>query len=782
MRCLAAAVIVCVSVLAPFARAQSSRAAPTAGGPTASITGRVVADDTGDPLPNARVTISPAAEGKPVVLTDREGRFNLSAPGARRRVAGNKVGYARQEVNGSAGGEPIEIRLRRAAALSGRIVDAFGEPVVSARVVVETQANGQKDPTLVRATNTDDRGEYRVGGLSAGAFFVAVTTLNAVAIAQVTGDRVEMRPTLHKIYYPGAASSSEAEAIRVEFGDDRTDVDLVIPAGQSGGVPFGMMAGAPLARALTLDPTAPATSVIRGRIVSTDGHPLAHAQVRLFPSTGPFPMRAMEADADGRFEFADLAAGTFRIGAAKPGYTFPTQKDAIAPNSPELGSGPSVDVAVGEVRDQVDVRLARLCTLAGEVSDELGDPIEGATVQVLRVRYEAGRRRLVPAGSSRFTDDRGHYRLFNLPSGQYVVSASIGAVGSADVPSYARSYFPGTSDPAQAQFTALDTSQETVGIDITMVRARTARIAGRLLDAAGQPSTGGNLQLMPSQRTSAVANVPAGARINADGLFEFPNVPPGQYVIHAERGRSNASTEGEFGTLAVSVDGTDVTDVTLQTSSGSSIRGRVTFDTFNGTKLPERSRVEISPVPIDADLSPKSPASADIRADWSFEMSGINGPRRLQVVRTPAGWALEKIVVNGIDATDRPLVFGRKDQSLTDVDVVLTDRLTALDGTILDEHGRPATEAHVIVFPTDRDGWYPSSRFLRTATPDTDGSFRVIGLPSGTYYMAVLTQMPLDGADAWQDPALLDALAARATTVTLRDGQTSTVSAHMPVR
>ncbi len=631
MRCLAAAVI--FSVLAPLARAQSPRDASTAGAPVASITGRVVADDTGDPLPNARVTLSPAAQSTAVVLTDRDGRFTLPAPGARRRVAGSKVGYARHEVNVSPTGEPIEIRLPRAAALSGRIVDASGEPVVSARVIVETQSNGQKDPTLVRATSTDDRGEYRVGGLSAGVFYVAVTTLEAGAAVQVAADRVEMRPTLHKVYYPGTVSSSDIEPIRVEFGEDRSDLDFVVPAGQAGGVPFGMVGAGPLARALKPDPTAPATSVIRGRIVSTDGYPLAHAQVRLFPSTGPFPMRAIEADADGRFEFADVVAGTFRIGAAKSGYTFPTEKDAIVPGVPMLGSGPSVDVAAGEVRDQVDVRLARLCTLAGEVFDELGEPIEGVSVQVLRVRYEAGRRRLVPAGSSRLTDDRGHYRLFNLPPGQYVVSASIGAVGSADVPSYARSYFPGTSDPAQAQFTALDTSQETLGIDITMVRTRTARIAGRVLDAAGQPSTGGNLQLMPSQRTSAVANVPDGARINADGLFEFPNVAPGQYVIHAERGRSNPSTEGEFGALAVSVDGTDVTDLTLQTSSGSSLRGRITFDTFNGTKLPERSRVEVSPIPIDADLSPKAYASADIHADWSFEMSGVNGPRRLQVVR-----------------------------------------------------------------------------------------------------------------------------------------------------
>jgi hypothetical protein len=303
-----------------------------------------------------------------------------------------------------------------------------------------------------------------------------------------------------------------------------------------------------------------------------------------------------------------------------------------------------------------------------------------------------------------------------------------------------------------------------------------------VLNPASEPLTGGSLQLMPSQRTSALTNVPAGARISADGLFEFPNVPPGQYVIHAERGRPNASTEGEFGTLAVSVDGTDVTDLTLQTSSGSSIRGHITFDAFNGTRPPERSRLEISPIPIDSDMSPKSIASADIHADWSFEISGINGPRRLQAVRMPAGWALERITVNGIDVTDRPLVFGRKDQSLTDVEVVLTDRLTELSGTLLDDHQRPATDAHLIVFPTDRDKWYPSSRFLRTTTPTSDGSFRIIGLPSGTFYTAVLTQMPLDGADAWQDPALLDALAARATTVTLRDGQTTTVSERLPIR
>ncbi len=72
-----------------------------------------------------------------------------------------------------------------------------------------------------------------------------------------------------------------------------------------------------------------------------------------------------------------------------------------------------------------------------------------------------------------------------------------------------------------------------------------------------------------------------------DGRFEFPNVTPGQYVIQVDRGRRNAATEGEFGTLPVSVDGADITDLVLQTSTGSSITGRVTFETFRGTQIAE---------------------------------------------------------------------------------------------------------------------------------------------------------------------------------------------------
>jgi hypothetical protein len=378
----------------------------------------------------------------------------------------------------------------------------------------------------------------------------------------------------------------------------------------------------------------------------------------------------------------------------------------------------------------------------------------------------------VPAGgAAQVTDDLGRFRIFGVRPGQYIVSASVGGVQTAELPGYARSYFPGTPNASEAQFVRMALSQEQTGVDFSMAREKTATISGTLLNAAGEPSTSGSVKLLPSQRSGSVTSVAAGARLMKDGKFEFPNVTPGLYVIQVDRGRRNAATEGEFGTLPVSVDGADITDLVLQTSTGSSITGRVTFETFRGTQIPKPGQLDLSPVPIDPDLSPAAPGSADVHADWSFEIHGVNGPRRLRLQRGPAEWTLKEIRVNGIDATDRPLAFGRADQSLADVEVVLTDRINTVSGTIVDDHGRAAPAAKVVVFSPDRDRWYPTSRYLRAASAGADGAISLSGLPTGNYYAAAVPALPSDGDDAWQDPAFLDSLLAHAITFTLGEGQ-----------
>lgn len=471
----------------------------------------------------------------------------------------------------------------------------------------------------------------------------------------------------------------------------------------------------------------------------------------------------------------------FRMTVSKGGYAPAAPNDHAADGTPLNGP---FQVSQGETRERVDISLPRFGTLAGRVMDEYGDPVRGARVQTLHLRYEAGRRQLVAANvSERLTDDRGEYRIYGLAPGQYVVSALIGAVGSEDLPDYGQSYFPGTASVQDAQFVAVGRSQDVVGIDVTLARTRTARVSGRIINAFGEPTTGGSLRLIPAARSNSVVGTSVGARILPDGRFEFPNVPPGQYVVQSSRGRSNAWTEGEFGAFLVNVNGDDVKDLVVQISTGSSLRGRVTFDQSGPAKAPVPSRLEITAIPVDFDMSPGAAwAVANIRPDWGFELAGISGPRRLQTTRIPAGWALKEIRVNGLDVTDQPLAFGRSDQSLNDIEIVLTDRISELSGTLVDDRNRPTARAHLIVVSTDRDHWFPASRFMRRAAADEQGAFVVSGLPFGSYYAAAVSQLPSDGTDAWQAPVFLDSLVRRASTVTMSEGQKVTRTVQVPAR
>jgi len=227
---------------------------------------------------------------------------------------------------------------------------------------------------------------------------------------------------------------------------------------------------------------------------------------------------------------------------------------------------------------------------------------------------------------------------------------------------------------------------------------------------------------------------------------------------------------------------TDAADLVRPMSGGSSIRGRFSFETLDPSKQPSPSGIELSPIPVDADLSPQNNfARANIHADGTFEIAGVNGPRRLQLLRTPPGWALKEIRVHDVDITDRVLPFGRKDQSLTEVEVVLTDRVSELVGTIRDDKARPAPAATVIVFSTDRDRWYPASRFVRKTAAAADGTFALTGLPAGTYHAAATAHLPSDGEDAWQVPEFLDALIPQSSTVTLTEGQPLSLDVRVAV-
>jgi len=741
------------------------------------IEGRIVAADTGDPLRNARVVITSGRETTRV-LTDGSGRFSQAAPAdGPCTVSVAKAGYAKATVTVRTPSDPLIVTMARGAVIAGSVMDDRGNPVIGVSVIVETAVSDGRKAAVIATPTTDDLGEYRAGDLPAGpvvvSIFAAPTSFRGtIGPAGMTVAAVGRGDPDQRVYFPGVSSAATAAVFFLHPGDERTGVGFTVNAAAVG---LSLQAPAYSPR----EPNDRTAAVIEGRVLRPGGLPLAGAVARLIPSPSTMaPPKMAVTDVDGRYQFVlpNEAAGSYRVAVAAFGQNYlPTEYGQRRP----ADRGEEITVAAGQRREDLVVTMARPGVIAGRVVDDNGDPVEGLVLRASQVRYVDGRRRLVDlARLARPTDDLGRYRLAGLEPGEYLVSAAVGQIDMwtplVDLPGYGTTYFPGTPNPSEAQRVVVGRSQELPGVDFPIARVKTARVSGRAFDSKGEPITGG-IVLTSSRRSGAVLTAPMGARIEPDGWFEFPNVSPGEYVLQSSRHRAAPWNEGESSTQFVTVNGDDVTDLAIRTSAGSTLDGRVVIE---GTGTFAAGQLNVSSAPVDSDLSPLvggGPASANVEDDLTFHLAGLTGPRRLRVSRVPRGWQLQAILLNGLDVTDAALPFGRVDQSLSDVEVVLSQRVTTIDGQVT-VRGRPAAAA-VLFFAADRQAWYPRSRFLARFMSGTDGVFRAEGLPPGDYLaIAVDAAAAVRDGDEWQDPEYLETLVTRARRLTLAEGASVTLA------
>jgi hypothetical protein len=415
--------------------------------------------------------------------------------------------------------------------------------------------------------------------------------------------------------------------------------------------------------------------------------------------------------------------------------------------------------------------------------------VEAVSVKLMQRQFAANRRQLLPVAGvgARLTDDQGGYRVYGVPPGEYLVLASVadgsrGQIATIVPPGYAPTYFPGTPKASEAQVISVGLSQDVSEIDLMLARVGTVTISGIVTDSQGKPA-GASVILATSQRSGGLAAEPIMSGSGADGRFQMRSVPPGEWVVQAT-GPSGPRAEGEFTAQFLTVESHDITDVHLQLSAGSRVEGHVVFDGV-GDVAP--ASVVITALPSDFDRAPLGGGGAgrlaQAASDGTFALDGLNGPRRIRLVRAPEGWTLKAVVANGVDVTDTALSFGTKDASLSGVEVILTNKTGRVGGSVTDAAGRPAKDYTVVVFSTSADRWYQGSRFFTFTRPKSDGSFAIAGLPSAEYYVAAVDWMQgSEGFGEWQDPTFLNALAPRATRVVLSEGPSISVALRLIVR
>jgi hypothetical protein len=504
--------------------------------------------------------------------------------------------------------------------------------------------------------------------------------------------------------------------------------------------------------------------VIRGRVTAADtGRPLKRARVRLLAAAdGPGVRITANTNALGAFEVTGVPPGQYYVIVTRAGY-LEQQFGQRRANE----RGVAVDVADGGTVEKIDVALPRGGVLAGRISDERGEPYQGAQVIALTPRYVNGKRVYSPGGIAT-TDDIGQYRIAGVIPGAYLVVALSTETWRTDAKApigFGSTYYPGVAFDA-AQPVVLGPAQQRLDLDFSLRTTPVVTVAGRVRAESGPLPASAGVSLMYSWGEGAFVFGARRGSIGADGAFEIKDVTEGSYEL---------SWAGDR--MPVRIGDTDVADLDLVRRIGSAVTG--TIVTEDGTPPPfSNSGVRMNL------LAPYGSVLATIRvvgaeSDWSFKFQNLAGPFLFRVLGLPAGWTLGAVKLGERDITDAPWDVPAGGKEFDGLRVVVTQKIGRIGGSIAEADGKPANDGVAVVFADDEKLWIPGSRFVRTARPGADGRFMLTAMPAGTYRAIALETLE-DGQ--WEDPSFLEQLRDQAARFILAEGGTSTISLKLPAR
>jgi hypothetical protein len=538
------------------------------------------------------------------------------------------------------------------------------------------------------------------------------------------------------------------------------------------------------------------TAAIQGRVVDGQtGLPLPRVRIRLNGMSRMSPTgqpRGVTTDESGSFAFTGLPSGLFMISAEKSTY-LPARFPAGETLRSLVGT---LALSDGQRLEGVVVPMYHGGAIAGHVIDSLGDPVEFAQVQALRLP-PSGRAKPQSRGGT-MSNDLGEYRIARLEPGQYLLYVTpqhrpaVSNGGRNDVPEPAEpepvpTFYPGVPGIGGAQPIAVGRGTTASDVDIPIVDGFTALVSGTLLDASGRPaSAGASISARPIMtELGPISLGMSNAQVQPDGGFQI-KLPPGEYELQGtvfHPGTSPRAGLQEYGLVRVNVSG-DTSGVTIQAGTGARVSGRIVFDGASavppGPTLPNR--------PGSVVLAPKDDAlcrmgTAEVQPDWSFTVEGVIGTCVVRVTGGLGPWTLKSVMHEERDLTDRPILLANG-QEIRGVEVVLTDKRSEVAFHVTDEHGAQTRDYVGIIFPTDDGSWADMANGrIRTLilAPDPPAGSRaqalpgaalrgrevVGGLPAGDYYAIAVDDLETDGT---RDPGRLAQLSRAANRVTLTEG------------
>jgi hypothetical protein len=494
-----------------------------------------------------------------------------------------------------------------------------------------------------------------------------------------------------------------------------------------------------LASGFGLQTAPPPTYVLSGIVVDSETHdPLPETEVQVAPAGKTELVESVITNANGRFTFDNLFAGTYTLTAARPGY-LESHYQQHGRYSTAIQMGPGL-----QSTDLV-FPLAKKASISGTIVDRDGEPVPYANVEALRQSVVDGLRCVTLAGSAGAGED-GRYRVANLRSGTYflVVMAQPwytqqymamekGVDRAAEASSkldaaYPVTYYPGVSSDsaaapivlrAGAQAQADFTLTEVPAIHVIVPRSAGANTNARLL-AANHWGASLSLRSMYFSR-----------------LGQIFNLAPGRYQLLA--GWRDAAGEHSAAKI-MEIDG----DLTIDPATLDNRRSVVASLSEAGAamQLPS-SGLALRDLSTLRTLNPVRAGNKQVR--WPAQELISN---RYELIWNGSG----DFYVQGVAAVNAK-VTGRIVEFGPDAPVQLQVRLARGDSLVkgkVQHGGTPVPGAMVLLL---RDDFATAPSLIRRDQSNSDGSFSLDNVVPGSY---TLLALPTDDDLAYADPSAID--------------------------
>lgn len=431
--------------------------------------------------------------------------------------------------------ESINFALVRGGVITGRVTDADGRPVIQQQVYIYRADALQQQPPGAPArplfpTNTvqtDDRGIYRVFGLTAGRYKVAAGRSDDAAATSF----VAARSPYKQVFHPDITDQAKAPSIDVGEGTEANNIDIA------------------LGRALQ-------TFAIAGRLVDGEkGLPVPDIRLGVQRHIGTrfeFVSTIVNSNAQGDFVMEGLIPGKYGI------FLFPNQS-----------SGMRVEAVTFDIIDQdlsgLTVKLIKGGSLSGVVTIETEDKAVLAKFSELQLRAfvtspVAGGTGSVGMGSSAASPiaPDGSFHLTGLPSG--IANISLGSTSNPFPPkgfNIARIERDGIV--MQRGF-ELKEGEQLTGVRVVLAFGNaTLRGVVKLENGTLPPSARMFVRLTKPGENANIMRPPS---VDARGHFLIEGLPAGTYEIHASIGAPGLTPPRPV-TREINIQEGVITDITL---------------------------------------------------------------------------------------------------------------------------------------------------------------------------------------------------------------------------